>query len=175
MRRKQKWMLIIGIAAMLVGLGVLGAFGVTRLQHELYLRRLLRENIVFSIPALEIRVPVLEGTDNETLSVAAGHFPDTGALGEGNYCIAGHNSTIYACIFNDLDQIELGMELLLYDLQRNCYRYVVTDYQIVAPTDTWILEETEDAQITVITCTDDGTQRQVVIGSFQGMTENNER
>lgn len=51
----------------------------------------------------------MDGTEHEALSKAAGHFPGTGALGEGNYCIAGHNSTIYAEIFNEMKHIEIGM------------------------------------------------------------------
>ncbi len=57
----------------------------------------------------------MDGTEHEALSKAAGHFPSTGALGEGNYCIAGHNSTIYAEIFNEMKHIEIGMEIYFYD------------------------------------------------------------
>ena len=112
---------------------------------------------------------MLEGTDSETLAVAAGHFPGTGKLGQGNYCIAGHNSTIYAEIFNDLDQIQIGaeMDLVDTDAEKTCYTYVVTEYKVVDPEDIAVLEDYGDDRLTVISCTDDGTQRQVVVGMLK--------
>lgn len=124
----------------------------------------------------------MNGTEHKVLSVAAGHFPDTGGLGRGNYCIAGHNSTIYAEIFNELKHIEKGMEMKLYDNNENrtCYTYIVTENFIVEPSETWILDDFGDNRLTVVTCTDDGTQRQIVVGILQedinfpqSATENN--
>ena len=105
---KRSRLRIMGICLLVCGLFILSLFAYKKISREVYLRNLLKENIVLEIPSLNIKVPVLEGTDSETLAVAAGHFPGTGKLGQGNYCIAGHNSTIYAEIFNDLDQIQIG-------------------------------------------------------------------
>jgi len=104
-KKRKKPMFIIGIMMIVCSIGILGFYAYRKISRELYLRRLLNENINFEIPRLNIKVPVLEGTDSKALQVSAGHFEGTGALGEGNYCIAGHNSTIYAEIFNDLDQL----------------------------------------------------------------------
>ena len=95
----------------ILGVSVLSLFAYKKISRELYLRKLLKENIIFEIPSLNIKVPVLEGTDSKALQVSAGHFEGTGSLGHGNYCIAGHNSTIYAEIFNDLDNIKIGDEM----------------------------------------------------------------
>ncbi len=91
---------------------------------------------------------------------------NTGEVGSGNYCIAGHNSTIYAEIFNDLDNIKIGTEIHLYDNDENrtYYTYEVSEKLIVNPEEIWILNDFDDNRLTVITCTDDGKQRQVVIG-----------
>ena len=78
------------------GISILSLFAYRKISRELYLRKLLDNNINFEIPRLDIKVPVLEGTENKALQVSAGHFEGTGALGKGNFCIAGHNSTIYA-------------------------------------------------------------------------------
>ena len=112
---------------------------------------------------MQIKVPVLEGTDSKALQVSAGHFEGTGSLGHGNYCIAGHNSTVYAEIFNDLDQIQIGDEMYLInnDEKRTRYTYVVTEYNIVAPQSVEVLDDYGDDRLTVISCTDDGKQRQV--------------
>ena len=148
------------------GISILSLFAYRKISRELYLRKLLDNNINFEIPRLNIKVPVLEGTDNKALQVSAGHFEGTGALGKGNYCIAGHNSTIYAEIFNDLDQIQIGDEMYLVDndANRTKYLYIVTEYKTVEPNQTDVLNDYGDNRLMVISCTDDGTQRQVVVG-----------
>ena len=151
---------------MVCGLSVLSLFAYRKISRELYLRKLLDNNINFEIPRLNIKVPVLEGTDTKALQVSAGHFEGTGAPGKGNYCIAGHNSTIYAEIFNDLDCIRNGDEMYLVDNdeKRTRFLYIVTEYKTVEPNDTSVLNDFEDNRLTVISCTDDGKQRQVVVG-----------
>ena len=148
------------------GLFTLSFFAYRKVSREIYLRKLLNDNIIFEIPRMNIKVPVLEGTDSKALQVSAGHFEGTGALGKGNYCIAGHNSTIYAEIFNDLDQIQIGDEMFLVDVdeKRTRYCYIVTEYKIVEPKQVEVLNDYGDNRLTVISCTDDGTMRQVVIG-----------
>lgn len=165
-RKRKRLMFIICVIMIVCSVGILGFYGYRKISRELYLRRLLNENINFEIPSLNIKVPVLEGTDSKALQVSAGHFEGTGALGKGNYCIAGHNSTIYAEIFNDLDQIRIGDEMYLLDndTNRTRYCYVVTEYKIVNPNQVEVLDDFGDDRLTVISCTDDGTMRQVVVG-----------
>ena len=166
-------MFIIGIIMIVLGIGIISLYGYRKISRELYLRRLLKDNINFEIPRLDIKVPVLEGTDQKSLQVSAGHFEGTGALGHGNYCICGHNSTIYAEIFNDLDEIKIGDEMYLIDTDENRtrYTYIVTDYRTVEPSDTWVLNDFGDDRITVISCTDDGKLRQVVVGMLKTETQ----
>ena len=147
-------------------IGILSFYGYRKISRELYLRKLLNDNINFEIPRLNIKVPVLEGTSSKQLQVSAGHFGGTGALGKGNFCICGHNSTIYAEIFNDLDQIQIGDEMYLVDndANRTKYLYIVTEYKTVEPNQVEVLNDYGDNRLTVISCTDDGKQRQVVVG-----------
>jgi sortase A len=148
------------------GVSILSLFAYKKISREIYLHKLLDENINFEIPRLNIKVPVLEGTDSKALQVSAGHFEGTGTLGKGNYCIAGHNSTIYAEIFNDLDQIQIGDEMYLVDndANRTKYLYIVTEYKTVESSDTWVLNDFSDDRLTVVSCTDDGAMRQIVVG-----------
>lgn len=159
-------MLRIGVIFIIIGIAVLSVLAYQHISRELYKQKLLEECVILEIPDLNIKVPIMDGTDKETLSVAAGHFPDTGKVGFGNYCIAGHNSTIYACIFNELDKVEIGMKLYLYDndKSRTRYTYEITESTIVEPNNIGILDDFGDDRITIITCTDDGSQRQVVVG-----------
>lgn len=164
--KRKRIMFAAGFLAMLIGVSVLGVFGWKRISRELEKHRLLKECVIFEIPELNIKDPVMDGTEHEVLSKAAGHFPGTGAVGSGNYCIAGHNSTIYAEIFNEMKHIEIGMEMYLIDNdeQRTKYTYIVTENFIVNPSETWVLDDFGDDRITIVTCTDDGTQRQIVVG-----------
>ncbi len=95
---------------------------------------------------------------------AAGHFPGTGDFGRGNYCIAGHSSTIYKEYFNNLKNIEAGMKITLYDAEKNAYDYTANESFYVKPDELWVLDDFGDDRITLITCNDDGTMRQVVVG-----------
>ena len=167
--QNKKLLFSVGIIFFAIGFAILSVFIYKRISRELYKQKLLLECIVFEIPSLDIKVPVMDGTDKKVFSAAAGHFENTGAVGSGNYCIAGHNSTIYAEIFNDLDQIQIGDKMYLIDTDENRtrYLYVVTEYKIIDPNDTWVLDDFGDNRLTVISCTDDGAQRQVVVGMLK--------
>lgn len=164
-KTKKQWtMFLSGLTAILIGVSILGFFGVRKCCWLYQKRVLLENNPVVEIADLNIEAPILEGTDNETLSRAAGHFKDSGDFGKGNYCVAGHSSTLYKEYFNNLKNVEVGMEISLYDKQKQAYCYTVTESKIVDPDAVWVLNDFGDNRITIITCTDDGTQRQVVVG-----------
>ncbi|MDE6426723.1 MAG: class D sortase, partial [Ruminococcus sp.] len=154
-RTKKQWVLFItGLIAIIIGMCTLSFFGIRKIYREIQKQKLLKENVVVEISDLKIKAPVLEGTDNETLSKATGHFIETGAVGFGNYCIAGHSSTIYKEYFNNLKNVEIGMEINLYNIEKNCYTYIVTENFIVNPDETWILNDFGDDRVTIVTCTD---------------------
>ncbi|MCQ2435038.1 MAG: class D sortase [Oscillospiraceae bacterium] len=162
---KKQWALFItGLIAIIIGVSILGFFGIRKINREYHKQKLMRENPVLEISELHIKAPVLEGTDQSVLSKSAGHFIGTGDFGKGNYCIAGHSSTLYKEYFNNLSDAEAGMTISLYDKEKNHYDYTVSECFIVEPNETWILDDFGDTRITIITCTDDGTQRFVVVG-----------
>jgi diguanylate cyclase (GGDEF)-like protein len=59
---------------------------------------------------------------------------------------------------------EPGMEIRLSDHTGAKAVYEITEMFIVNPDETQILDDFGDCRITLITCTDDGSQRRVVIG-----------
>lgn len=166
---KRKVLRTLGILLMVCGVLILSLFAYQRISRERYLKKLLNDHVNFEIPSLNIKVPVLEGTDSRSLQVSAGHFEGTGLPGHGNYCIAGHNSTIYAEIFNALDRIQIGDEMYLIDNdeKRTRYTYIVAEYHVIAPQSVEVLDDYGDDRLTVISCTDDGKQRQVVVGILE--------
>lgn len=170
--RKQRILFIAGLTAVCIGCTILGFFGIRKLYRMIRKQKLLSENPVIEIPALHIKAPVLEGTEQDVLSKAAGHFPGTGDFGSGNYCIAAHSSTLYKEYFNPLKDAETGMQICLYDREKHCYSYTVTELRIVNPDETWILNDFGDTRITLVTCTDDGTQRRIVVGTADSADTN---
>ena len=102
---KKQWALFLtGLIAVIVGISVLGFFGIRKVYREYQKQKLMRDNPVVEIDDLHIKAPILEGTDNGILRKAAGHFSGTGDFGKDNYCIAAHSSTLYKEYFNNLRQ-----------------------------------------------------------------------
>ncbi|MBQ4466275.1 MAG: class D sortase [Oscillospiraceae bacterium] len=166
-KRSSLLMFLAGITAMAVGIGILSFYAVRRIRRDLHRKALMETNVVIEIPELSIKAPVLEGTDQSVLHEGVGHFTGTGAVGEGNYCIAGHSSTLYKEYFNNLKNVQNGMEIRLYRVDKTSEIYTVEDSFIVDPDETWILEDFDDTRVTLVTCTDDGSQRLVVVGELE--------
>ena len=169
--KKQRILFLAGFTALLIGAGILLLFGIRKANRLLQKHQLLRENPVVEITALNIKAPVLEGTDQQTIAKASGHFIGTGDFGKGNYCIAAHSSPLYKEYFNALKDVENGMTITLYDQQKNRYEYTVSDSFFVRPDQTEVLNDFGDDRITLITCNDDGTQRLVVTGIYRNRTQ----
>ena len=147
LQKRQYIMFIAGVVSLVVGASILSFFVCRKIYREFERHKLMNENFVIEIPDIKIKAPVLEGTDNETLSKAAGHFTDTGKAGSGNYCAAGHSSVIYKEYFNNLKKIEIGIKINLYDVEKKCYTYTVTENFIVNPDETWVLNDFNDDRI----------------------------
>lgn len=120
---------------------------------------------VVRIPSVNLEAPILEGTGMSQLEVGAGHFTGSCDMGEkGNYCLAGHSSSRYACVFNNLSDVNFGDEVRLSDGNGSEYIYYVTQIFVVDPEDVYVLDDTQDERVTLITCTDNATRRLCIIG-----------
>lgn len=88
--KRRKILFTAGIIMTIIGISVLAVFGWKRISREIEKQRLLKQCVVFEIPQFDIKAPVMD-----VLSKAAGHFPNKGAVGSGNYCITGDNMWKY--------------------------------------------------------------------------------
>jgi sortase A len=101
----------------------------------------------FRIPRLGMSVAMVEGDDEESLSLGAGHMPGTAPVGSsGNTVIAGHRDTV----FWPLRQIRAGDTVIISTDKK--FIYTVTGTQIVNPENTDALQETKNATLTIVTC-----------------------
>jgi sortase A len=103
---------------------------------------------VLEISAIQLRVPVLEGTDDLTLDRAVGHIPGTALLDEtGNIGIAGHRDGF----FRGLKDVHVGETIDVYT-QRGRSRYAVDEIETVSPDDVSVLAPREKPSLTLVTC-----------------------
>ena len=109
-------------------------------------------------PVAQIRIPkigvtryVVEGVGVADLKKAPGHYPMTPMPGQvGNAAIAGHRTT-YGQPFYRLNELEPGDEIEVQTLQ-GTFTYVVDGKTVVQPSQIEVLEQTEEARLTLTTC-----------------------
>lgn len=100
------------------------------------------------IPRLEVSAVIRAGTDARTLQLAVGHIGGTALPGEsGNIGLAGHRDTF----FRRLRNIRADDEIRLVTPE-GTFRFEVAETQIVSPKDTWVLNPTPQATLTLVTC-----------------------
>jgi sortase A len=108
---------------------------------------------IMEIPKINLKTPIGEGVDMETLKFAVGHFKGTALPGQnGNFCVAGHRSYTYSEYFNRLDELKKGDKIIIITKTEE-FNYIVTDSFVVEPTHTEVLNNTKDATLTLVTCT----------------------
>jgi len=101
-----------------------------------------------SIPRIQLTAVVLNGSDSQTLRRGPGHLEQTALPGEsGNVVIAGHRDSL----FRPLRNVQVGDDIFL-DTPYGRFHYRVTSLQVVNPHDLSVLEPTDNATLTLITC-----------------------
>lgn len=119
---------------------------------------------VLEVPSCGIQVPLIEGVDSAALRKGAGHFTETANIGEeGNACYAGHYSTIYNCIFNNLPNVKLYDEVIGYNAKGEKTIYYVISKYVTTPDNISVLTQYEDTKdLTLVTCSENGTRRLII-------------
>lgn len=116
-----------------------------------------------SIPKIGISYPVLTETSDELLEVSVNKYWGPAPNEVGNYCIVGHNYR-NGKMFGKLSELEDGDIVNLEDTSGRTLRYEVYRKYVVEPTDTRCTSQLTNGrkELTLITCTNYGTQRLVV-------------
>jgi sortase A len=100
------------------------------------------------IPAIDLSVMVLEGTDELTLNRGVGRIEGTALPGEpGNFGIAGHRDGFFRGL-KDLSKDDLVTVTTLTGV----YQYRVDDIQIVKPSELRVLKDSSSPTLTLVTC-----------------------
>ena len=100
------------------------------------------------IPRLRVSAIVRAGSDARTLRLAIGHIGGTALPGErGNVGLAAHRDTF----FRRLGEIRTDDEVRLVT-REGTFTYRVEGTRVVTPQDVWVLDQTKDPALTLITC-----------------------
>jgi sortase A len=100
------------------------------------------------IPRVNLSVMVVNGDDEATLQVAAGHLPDTPLPWElGNSAVAGHRDSF----FRPLSKIKLHDTLIL-KTPHGEFHYAVSSLRVVEPNDLSVLAQNGRSSLTLVTC-----------------------
>lgn len=90
------------------------------------------------------------GIDGETLNQYIGHFPQSGT-NCGNIALAAHNRGYKVNYFSRIKELKNSDEII-YILKETENKYEVYENKIIKDTDVYVIENTEEETITLITC-----------------------
>ena len=103
------------------------------------------------IPAIEVDAPIVQGDGWEQLKKGVGQHVNSANPGESDNIVLSAHNDIFGEIFRDLDRLKPGDEIVLYTNQRS-YTYIVTDTQVVEPTQVEVMASTSRPVVTLISC-----------------------
>lgn len=108
------------------------------------------EKWYIEIPKINLKAPIAEGTEENTLNTKIGHFSETD-LTLGNIGLAAHNRGYEYNYFGDLKKLKIDDEIIYKYLDYK-KTYKIDIIEIIKNTDWSYLNKTEENKITLITC-----------------------
>ena len=121
------------------------------------------------IPKIGLVHPIYEGVTLTVIDHGPGHWPGSAVPGQlGNAVFAGHRVT-HTHPFRNIDKLVPGDEIQ-FVMPDGTYTYRMTQQQIVTPNDTWIVNPTQTATLTLFACHPPGsaTNRIVIRADYVG-------
>lgn len=114
------------------------------------------------IPAIMLRSPVNFGVTDATFDRGVGWWPGTARPGEvGNVVLGGHR-TSWPRPFRYVDLLEPGDEIV-FTTDDGRFVYAVSRTEVVYPDAIWIVDQTEEATVTLFACHPVGSTAQRIV------------
>lgn len=105
------------------------------------------------IPKIGLNAPIREGTTQEVMLKAVGHFTET-PKDTGNVGLAAHNRGYECNFFERIKELNKG-DKIIYKTANKTRTYLVETNTVIKQTNWNYLEPTKDNRITLITCEKD--------------------
>jgi sortase A len=103
------------------------------------------------IPGINVDAPIVQGDGWEQLKKGVGQYIGSADPGQpGNMVLSAHND-VYGEIFRHLDDLKQGDKIIIYTSQHS-FTYIITNIQIVKPTEVEVMASTPDPIVTLISC-----------------------
>ena len=117
---------------------------------------------IIEIPKINIKYPIIDHTNEETMKVSITKFWGPQANEIGNYTVAGHNNK-YGTMFGKTKYLQIGDKIKLTNLKNETIEYEIFKIYSINPDDVSCVESVENGtrEITLITCTNGHKNRLV--------------
>jgi sortase A len=107
--------------------------------------------IQIQIPLINVDAPVVQGDSWEQLKKGVAQHTGSANPGQvGNIVLSAHND-VFGEIFRYLDQLHNGDKIIIYTAN-HAFTYIITDVNIVSPTDVEVMAPTSNPTVTLISC-----------------------
>lgn len=123
-----------------------------------------RANVVGGIyaPSVGLNLPIMYGLSQDVLLSSAGTMKRDQQMGMGNYSLIGHNSKNPNALFAPTHRLRDGDVIYVTNKQK-IYRYEVNETRVVSPSEIQVIHDVPgETLLTLLSCTDDGTERVLV-------------
>ncbi|NWK72631.1 class A sortase [Bacillus paramycoides] len=144
---------------------------ITELDFKEVKNELTKENIIglIYIPDVDIKLPILYGTNQKTMMLGAGTLKLDMKMGEKNYVLGSHSLRNKDLLFTPTRKMKEGQLIYLTD-KEYVYTYKTTSKSVVKPSETYVMDDTNDVkEVTLISCYDDEGKTRLVV---KGLLEN---
>ena len=117
---------------------------------------------IIEIPKINIKYPIIDHTNEETMKVSITKFWGPQANEIGNYTVAGHNNKD-GTMFGKTKYLQIGDKIKLTNLKDKTIEYEIFKIYSIDPDDVSCVESVENGtrEITLITCTNGHKNRLV--------------
>lgn len=110
----------------------------------------ISNNWRIKISKIHLDAPIMEGTEQEILRKAVGHF-EISSTWNGNVALAAHNRGYEYNYFAEIKKLELG-DIIIYQTEYGERKYEVVINEIIKETDLSYIQDTKENKLTLITC-----------------------
>lgn len=117
---------------------------------------------LIEIPCINISYPILSNSSEELLKISVCRFSGPLPNRLGNLCIAGHNYK-NSMMFSKLYNLNIGDSIFITDLNNLRLEYIVYEKYTVKENNLACMNNTDNTQVTLITCNDNNNKERIVI------------